>query len=64
MIPRRFPDLLTVQPGTLDDTSWFTPVGDIWTASGQPWSRLSPGELHYEAQPEDMLPLVQAWKAR
>jgi hypothetical protein len=26
-----------IEPGTLDDTSWFRPVGHIWTRSAQPW---------------------------
>ena len=62
--PRKFPDLLNLQPGTLDDTSWFRPVGHIWTRSAQPWVMISPEALRYEKQPEDPLPLVRAWKSR
>jgi len=62
--PVAFPNLLNLQPGTLDDTSWLRPVGHIWTRSAQPWLALPEGVLRYEAQPEDMLPLVRAWKAR
>jgi hypothetical protein len=62
--PQRAPQVLILHPGTLDDTSWFEPVGHIWTRSAQPWVRIPTDTLCYEQQPEDMLPLVRAWKAR
>ncbi len=62
--PVDFPNLLNLQPGTLDDTSWLQPVGHIWTRSAQRWFRLPAGTLHYEAQVDDILPLVRAWKSR
>ena len=62
--PQRVPQVLNLNPGTLDDTSWFEPVGHIWTRSAQPWVRIPADTLCYERQPEDMLPLVRAWKAR
>ena len=61
---RNLPELLNLQPGTLDDTSWFRPVGHIWTRSAQPWVTIPPEALRYEMQPEDPLPLVRAWKSR
>ena len=63
-LPRRFPDLLILQPGTLDDTSWLHPVGHIWTRSRQPWVVLPEDSLTYDAQPDDLLALVRAWKER
>ena len=62
--PRRFPELLNLQPGTLDDTTWLRPVGHIWTRSRQPWVAIPADALCYESQPEDILPLVRAWKNR
>ena len=62
--PKRFPNLLNLDPGTLDDTSWIAPAGHIWTRSAQPWIPLPGGELCYEKQPDDVLPLVRAWKSR
>lgn len=62
--PLRVPNLRVLHPGTLDDTSWLEPAGHIWTRSKQPWVRLPADSLCYEDQPEDMLPLVRAWKAR
>ena len=63
-IPRRFPDLLNLRPGTMDDTSWLQPVGHIWTRSRQPWIALPQAALTYDQQPADVLPLVRAWKDR
>jgi hypothetical protein len=62
--PSRFPNLLNLQPGTLDDTSWLRPAGHIWTRSAQSWFALPEDVLRYEEQPDDMLPLVRAWKSR
>lgn len=52
---------LSLRGGTLDDTSWLRPVGDIWTSSAQSWVELSPERLQYERQPEDYGDLVQAF---
>lgn len=62
--PVAFPNLLNLQPGTLDDTSWLVPAGHIWTRSAQPWFAIPEGVLRYEGQEDDILPMVRAWKAR
>jgi hypothetical protein len=31
------PDVLSLKPGTLDDTSWFRPSSFIWMKSAQSW---------------------------
>ena len=62
--PLRVPQVLNLHPGTLDDTSWFEPVAHIWTRSAQPWVVIPADKLRYERQPDDILPLVRAWKAR
>ena len=64
--PKAIPNLLTLHPGTLDDTSWLAPIGHIWTRSAQPWVVLDPNLLQYEQQstPEELLGLVRAWKSR
>jgi len=61
---RKLPELLNLQPGTLDDTSWFRPVGHIWARSAQPWVTIPPEALRYEKQLDDPLALVRAWKSR
>jgi len=63
-VPRRFPELLNLQPGMLDDTSWVTPAGHIWVRSRQPWVVIPPDALAYDQQPEDVTPMVKAWKER
>lgn len=32
------PDLVTVRPGTLDDTSWMAPAVQLWTRSAMSWA--------------------------
>jgi hypothetical protein len=51
-----------VRSGTLDDTSWVEPVGDIWTKSAQPWVKF--GALTAEGQPKDYGPFVAAYRAQ
>ena len=58
------PEILALQPGTLDDTSWLHPVAHIWTDSAQPWVEIPEGVLIYERQPVEDLALVRAWKGR
>lgn len=50
--PTRNPDITNIKPGTLDDTSWLRPVGNLWTHSAQPWiNKCSEEMLNYEGQP-------------
>lgn len=63
--PPKLPEILSLRPGTLDDTSWLRPIAHIWTASAQPWVPVpEPSEdlLVYERQPEDDMELVRAWR--
>ena len=50
--------------GTLDDTSWIEPVGDIWTRSAQPWVALSDDRLRTEQQPADYAPFIERFRAQ
>lgn len=54
-------ETINVKAGTLDDTSWLHPVGNIWTSSAQPWVLISEGLLNYEGQPQDVHPLWEKW---
>ncbi len=58
------PQIVALQAGTLDDTSWLEPIAHIWTRSAQPWVKIPDGVLVYEGQPDDDLVLVRAWKGR
>lgn len=58
------PEVVALQAGTLDDTSWVEPIAHIWTNSAQPWVEIPTNVLRYEKQPGDNLELVRAWKSR
>lgn len=60
--PLAAPDLLIVKPGTLDDMSWATPVGNIWTASRMPWAVIDQDLLNFERQPPDRQALYDAFE--
>lgn len=62
--PRRYPEILGLRPGTLDDKSWFEPIAHIWTRSAQPWVVIPETVLRYDKAPDDDLELVRAWKRR
>ena len=55
------PDTINVKPGTLDDTSWLHPVGNLWTSKAQPWVIISEQMLNYDGQPEDVHLLWEKW---
>jgi len=54
--------LMSLKPGSLDDTSWLEPVGHLWTKSKQPWVTIPDGSLAYEEQPENFDTLFSAWE--
>ena len=56
--------VLSLRSGTLDDTSWVAPVGDIWTVSAQPWVRFVEGGIRAERQPADYAPFVAKFRAQ
>ena len=49
--PARNQKITNIKPGTLDDTSWLRPVGNLWTSSAQPWVTLSNDMLNISQQP-------------
>ncbi|MEO3428405.1 GFA family protein [Pelagibius sp. CAU 1746] len=58
------PGLVNLRPGTLDDPSGLTPVGDVWAARRQDWVDLLPGGVAYETQPDDLTALIERYAAR
>jgi hypothetical protein len=62
--PLKFPQVVVVQPGTLDDTTWLRPIGHIWTRSKQPWVSIPNDTLNFEGQPDDPMIMVKAWQDR
>ena len=57
--PTRNPKITNIKPGTLDDTSWLKPVGNLWTRSSQKWVTLNEQMLNYEGQPKDFIQLFE-----
>ncbi|MBW4489477.1 MAG: GFA family protein [Trichocoleus desertorum ATA4-8-CV12] len=60
--PARNAKITNVKAGTLDDTSWLKPVGNLWTQSSQKWVILSEQMLNYEAQPSDFSQLFERFE--
>lgn len=56
-------EILSLKPGTLDDTRALRPVAHLWTASKQPWVQLDPAALQYPGNPEQFQDLIEAWHA-
>ena len=56
--------ILSLRSGTLDDTSWVEPVGDIWTRSAQPWALEGSDRLRTEQQPTDYGPFMERYRAQ
>lgn len=57
-------ETVNVRAGTLDDTTWLTPVAHMFTRSAQPWVQPAAGAECYEIGPSDFRPLAAAWRAR
>jgi SAM-dependent methyltransferase len=43
---------ISIMAGTLDDSSWFTPQADIYTASAQPWDYMHPDLPKFPGPPQ------------
>lgn len=56
--------VLSLRSGTLDDTSWIEPVGDIWSRSAQSWALPDSGRLRTEQQPTDYGPFMERFRAQ
>lgn len=46
------PGMAFLKAGTLDDTSWFEPVAEIWTRSAQSWAPEIENVARFERIPE------------
>jgi hypothetical protein len=56
--------IVSLRSGTLDDTSWIEPVGDIWTRSAQSWALPPSDRLRTEQQPTDYGPFLERFRAQ
>jgi len=52
--------VMSIKPGTLDDTRQLQLAGHIWTDSAQPWLGPLPG-LCYGGNPDSFDALIAAW---
>lgn len=61
--PLASPDLLILKPGTLDDSTWAVPAGDIWASRALPWVELDGALPSFPGQPPSRDALYAAWDA-
>jgi len=47
----RFPDIVGLQAGCLDDPSLYKPMMDVFTASAQPWDHMDPNLQRHAGAP-------------
>jgi hypothetical protein len=48
------PGSISIMAGTLDDSIWFTPQADIYTASAQPWDYMNPDLPKFPGLPQNV----------
>jgi hypothetical protein len=49
---KAMPDLAGILAGSLDDSSWYRPAMDIYTASAQPWDYMNPELPKFSKSPQ------------
>ena len=57
------PQIMNLRAGTLDDTSWLTPLAHFYTGSAQAWVQPATGAECHELQPADFSALMIKWRA-
>lgn len=57
------PGITIIRAGTLDDTNWWVPAGQMFIRSAQPWIKLKQGPECYESPPHDFRTLGERWRA-
>ena len=53
--------IMSIKPGTLNDTKGLEPVAHIWTASKQSWLEIPAGTLQYQEGPTNFEEIFCAW---
>ena len=54
-------DIISIKPGTLNNTKNLRPVAHIWVDNAQPWVSFEEGCLLYPEDPPDFEGLFSAW---
>ena len=59
----KYPELMSIKPGTFSETNWFKPIAHLWTRSAVSWVCFDDSIPKYEKQP-DYSELMELWKNR
>ena len=54
--------VMSVKPGTLNNTKSINPVAHIWTRSAQPWVKIPSAVLQYSGNPPNFEAIFAAWR--
>ena len=57
-------EIISIKPGTLNNTKWLKPVGHIWSQSAQPWVEWGKECLMYPQNPSSFEAMSEAWKVK
>jgi hypothetical protein len=60
--PAARPQLVVIQPGTLDQPAGLVPALHLWTREAQPWLVFPPGAKLYDTEPADSADYVRVWQ--
>lgn len=56
--------VLSIKPGTLNDTKWLRPVAHVWSEQAQPWVEAEADCLQFPGNPDDFGSLISAWQLK
>jgi hypothetical protein len=62
--PIKYPNIVIVQPGTLDQPYHLAPIAHQWLSEAQPWFEPPPGVATYPKGPPDLREYVRLWQER
>ena len=57
------PETMNLRAGTLDDTTWLTPIAHMFTTSAQGWIQPAAGAECFEMVTRDFVALAARWRA-
>jgi hypothetical protein len=43
--------MMVIKAGSMDDPSWITIAGALYTSSAQPWAHIDPNKIQFEKMP-------------
>ncbi|MBU3915125.1 GFA family protein [bacterium] len=57
-------EMISIKPGTLDDTSLLKPVGHIWKKSAQPWIKFEDDCLQFDGNPDSYDEMIRLFSCK